>query len=112
MSYISYQDFDKVNIRVGTVIKVEEYKELNKPSLRLEIDFGKKIGIKKSSAQLLKYYSSKNIIGKQVIAVINFEKKQIGKFMSEVLILGLPDEENCPVLLSPDIKLPNGGKLF
>jgi len=109
---IKYGDFKKVDIRLGTIIKADEYRELKKPSIKLEIDFGENIGIKKSSAQLLKHYNPNKIIGRQVAAVINFKPKQIGKFISEVLVLGFPDEENCPVLFSPDIKLSNGVKLF
>ena len=109
---ISFQHFQDVDIRLGTVISAENYNELKKPSLKLVIDFGKEIGIKKSSAQLLKYYDSNKILGKQIAAVVNFKPKQIGKFISEVLVLGFPDKDNCPVLISPDIKLENGVKLF
>ena len=109
---ITYNDFDKVDIRVGTVISAQENLNLNKPSIVLEIDFGKKIGIKKSSAQLTKNYTSNDLINKQVAAVVNFEPKQIGKIISEVLVLGVPDLENEPVLLSPDKPVNNGGKLF
>lgn len=111
-NFITFDDFQKVDIRLGTIVKAEEYKGLKKPSLKLEIDFGKDIGIKKSSAQLIKYYNPNKIIGKQVAAVVNFRPKQIGKFISEVLVLGFPDEENCPVLISPDYKLSNGAKLY
>ena len=110
--FITYEEFRKVEIRLGTVIKAEEYLELKHPSIKLEIDFGEKIGIKKSSAQILKYYNPKNILGKQVAAVINFQPKQIGKFLSEVRVLGFPDNENISVLFSPDIKLDNGVKIF
>ncbi len=109
---IKYDDFKKVDIRLGTIVKADEYRELKNPSIKLEIDFGENIGIKKSSAQLLKHYNPNKIIGRQVAAVINFKPKQIGKFISEVLVLVFPDEENCPVLFSPDIKLSNGAKLF
>ena len=110
-NYITYQDFQKVDIRLGTIVHAEEYLELKNPSIKLEIDFGKKIGVKKTSAQLIKNYSINTIIGKQVAAVINFQPKQIGKFISEVLVLGFPDEKLQPILISPDIKLKNG-KLF
>ena len=110
--FISYEDFEKVNIRLGTIIKAHESTKLKKPSIILEIDFGEKIGIKKSSAQLQKHYDPSKIIGKQVAAVINFEPKQIGKITSEVLVLGVPDIESEPVLLSPDKPVNNGGKLF
>ena len=112
MNIISYDDFEKVDIRLGTIIQAEFYKEIKKHSIKMKIDFGEPIGIKKSSAQLIKYYKPEEIIGRQVAAVINFKPKQIGKFISEVLVLGFPDDENCPVLLSPDIKLKNGVKLF
>ena len=110
--YILYEDFEKVEIRLGTIIKAESYFELKKPSIKLQIDFGNKIGIKNSSAQLLKYYDDKKLLGKQVAAVINFKPKQIGKFISEVLVLGFPDDNNSPVLIVPELKLENGVKLF
>ncbi len=111
-NFIDYEKFENVDIRIGTVIEAYEYNELKKPSIILKIDFGKKIGIKKTSAQLQKYYKSNELINKQVIAVINFKPKQIGKIISEVLVLGVPDLENEPVLLSPDKQVNNGGKLF
>ena len=111
-NFINYKDFENVDIRIGTVIEAYEYNELKKPSIILKIDFGEKIGIKKTSAQLQKYYKSDELINKQVIAVINFEPKQIGKITSEVLVLGIPDLESQPVLLSPDKPVNNGGKLF
>tara|TARA_B100001057_G_scaffold3017_1_gene2740 strand:- start:648 stop:995 length:348 start_codon:yes stop_codon:yes gene_type:complete len=111
-NYINYTQFKNIDIRIGTVIEAYEYNELKKPSIVLKIDFGEKIGIKKSSAQLQKYYKVDELINKQVIAVINFEPKQIGKITSEVLVLGVPDIESEPVLLSPDKKVSNGGKLF
>ena len=109
---ISYSEFKKVDIRLGTIIEAVEYNKLHKPSILLQIDFGKEIGIKKSSAQLQKNYVAKNLEGKQVIAVINFEPKQIGKIISEVLVLGLPDNNNEPILLSPSTKMKNGIKLY
>ena len=109
---INYSDFEKIDIRLGTIIEACEYNKLKKPSILLKIDFGNKIGIKKSSAQLQKNYISKDLINKQVIAVTNFEPKQIGNIVSEVLVLGLPDKENEPILLSPSIKLQNGIKLY
>ena len=111
-NYINYKEFENVDIRVGTVIEAYEYNELKKPSIILKIDFGEKVGIKKTSAQLQKYYKSDELINKQVIAVVNFKPKQIGKIISEVLVLGVPDLENEPVLLSPDKTVNNGGKLF
>ena len=112
MSYLNYSDFVKVDIRIGTIIKAEENNILKNPSVVLEIDFGKEIGIKKSSAQLQANYKSQDLINKQVAAVINFAPKQIGKIMSEVLVLGFPDENNQPILFSPDLIVKNGGKLF
>ena len=111
-NFINYKEFENVDIRIGTVLEAYEYNELKKPSMILKIDFGEKIGIKKTSAQLQKYYKGDELINKQVIAVINFEPKQIGKITSEVLVLGVPDSESEPVLLSPDKKVNNGGKLF
>ena len=111
-NFINYKEFEDVDIRIGTIIEAYEYNELNKPSIILKIDFGEKIGIKKTSAQLQKYYKSDELINKQVIAVVNFKPKQIGKIISEVLVLGVPDVENEPVLLSPDKQVNNGGKLF
>ena len=105
---INFSDFNQVDIRVGTIISAE----LQKPSIILRIDFGKNIGIKKSSAQLLKNYNLKILIDKQIAAVINFPKKQIGSLISEVLVLGFPDNNNNPILISPDKKVTNGGKLF
>tara|TARA_B100000945_G_C20262510_1_gene539979 strand:+ start:385 stop:729 length:345 start_codon:yes stop_codon:yes gene_type:complete len=109
---INYLDFQKIDIRLGTIIDSREYNELRKPSILLKIDFGEDIGIKKSSAQLKQNYKASELINKQVIAVVNFEPKQIGKIFSEVLVLGLPDENNEPILLSPKIKLKNGIKLY
>ena len=112
MSDLSYSDFMKVDIRVGTIIKAEENNMLRQPSIVLEIDFGKQIGIKKSSAQLKANYNVKDLINKQVAAVINFPPKQIGTIMSEVLVVGFPDKQKEPILISPDFKVKNGGKLF
>jgi len=112
MTEISYSDFLKVDIRVGTILKAEINNILKKPSIILEIDFGKEIGIKKSSAQLQANYLVQNLINKQVAAVVNFPPKQIGKVISEVLVLGFPDKQNEPILFSPDFKIKNGGKLY
>src|SRR5271155_2515080 len=108
---IEFADFLKVDIRVGTIINVEDYPEARKPAYKLEIDFGA-LGKKRSSAQITNHYRKEDLIGKQVIAVVNFPPKQIGKFMSEVLTLGLPDEKGQVVLLEPTVKVPNGGRLF
>ena len=109
---IDYLDFEKVDIRVGTIIKVEENNNLKKPSLILKIDFGHSLGIKKSSSQLKDNYSISKLINKQVAAVVNFKPKQIGNLISEVLILGFPDDNNEPILISPERNIKNGGKLF
>ena len=109
---INYSDFEKVDIRVGTVLEAKINQKTNKPSIFLIIDFGEKIGKKKTSAQLTKHYLPEELIGKQLAAVINFPPKQIGKMKSEVLVLGFPDDESNPVLVMPSIKISNGGKLF
>ena len=109
---IDYLDFEKVDIRVGTIIEVEENNNLKKPSLILKIDFGNSLGVKKSSAQLKVNYSISELINKQVAAVVNFKPKQIGNLISEVLVLGFPDDNNEPILISPDRNIQNGGKLF
>ena len=109
---ISYSDFAKIEIRLGTIISAELNKKLRKPSFVLKIDFGEEIGIKKSSAQLTKNYRIEQLLHKQIVAVINFPKKQIGDLLSEVLVLGFPDENNEPILITPDKNLVNGGKLY
>ena len=109
---IVYGDFEKVEIRVGTVIEARFNDKSNKPSITLVIDFGEAIGRKKTSAQLTKHYKPEELIGKQLAAVTNFAPKQIGKMISEVLVLGFPDEENNPILVMPTKKVNNGGKLF
>jgi tRNA-binding protein len=109
---ISYDDFDRVDVRVGTVIAAEPFPEARKPAIKLQIDFGPAIGIKKSSAQLTQHYTPDALVGRQVVAVVNFAPRQIGKYMSEVLVLGVPDETGAVVLLHPDLKVPNGGKMF
>ena len=112
MNKIKFDDFEKIEIRVGTIIEAVENDNLKKPSIVLRIDFGKIIGIKKSSAQLRANYSLKNLLNKQVVAVVNFEPKQIGKIISEVLVLGFPDLDNEPILIVPDQKIQNGKKLY
>lgn len=108
---IQFADFMKVDIRVGTIVAVEEFPEARKPAYKLQIDFGP-LGVKRSSAQITTHYRKESLVGKQVIAVANFPPKQIGKFMSEVLTLGLPDENGRVVLVEPTQKVPNGSKLF
>ena len=109
---INYSEFTKIEIRVGTIISAKLNERLQKPSIVLQIDFGKEVGIKKSSAQLIKNYQSDQLINKQIAAVINFPQKQIGNLISEVLVLGFPDENGEPVLIGPDKKVANGGKLY
>lgn len=112
MNKINYDDFCKVDIRVGTIINVEDFPEARKPAYKLLIDFGPEIGTKKSSAQITKHYKKDELIGKSVIAVVNFPEKQIGPFKSEVLTLGLPDANGDVVLIEPSKIVPNGGRLF
>lgn len=107
MGSITWNDFEKVEMRVGTIIEANDFPEARKPAYQLTIDFGKEIGIKKSSAQITKRYSKEDLVGKQIIAVVNFPKKQIGKFMSECLVLGSVNEDEV-VLLSSDLKVENG----
>ena len=109
---IPFDDFDRVDIRVGTVIAAEPFPEARKPAIKLQVDFGQPIGIKKSSAQLTVHYTPEALVGRQVIAVVNFAPRQIGKFMSEVLVLGVPDANGAVVLLRPDLDVPLGGKMF
>lgn len=109
---ISFDDFLKVDIRVGTIVSVEPFPEARKPALKLAIDFGPAIGVKKSSAQITEHYAPEALVGRQVAAVVNFPPRQIGKFMSEVLTLGFPDAGGAVVLFAPDQKTPDGGRLF
>ncbi|MCF8507119.1 MAG: tRNA-binding protein [Hyphomonadaceae bacterium] len=109
---IGFDDFLKIDIRVGIVVAAEPFPEARKPAIKLRIDFGPEIGEKKSSAQITRHYSPDALVGKRVLAVVNFPPRQIGKFMSEVLTLGVPDEAGEVVLIAPDLDAPVGGRLF
>jgi tRNA-binding protein len=109
---IDYADFRRVDIRVGTIIAVEAFPEARRPAVKLQVDFGPAIGLKKSSAQITRNYQSETLVGRQVAAVVNFPPKQIGRFMSEVLVLGFPDASGEVVLIQPTQAVPNGGRLY
>ena len=109
---IGFDDFLKVDIRVGRIVEAEDFPEARKPAYKLKIDFGEAIGIKKSSAQITRHYSLDQLVGRQVLAVVNFPPRQIGPIMSEVLTLGVPDEEGEVVLLAPGHDVPLGGRLY
>ncbi|QFT97216.1 Methionine--tRNA ligase [Roseovarius sp. THAF8] len=108
---ITFDDFLKVDIRVGRITRAEPFPEAKKPAIKLWVDFGKELGEKKSSAQITKHYDPEGLVGKQVMAVVNFPPRQIGPVMSEVLVLGVSDEEGGIVLLSPDLDVPVGGRM-
>ena len=109
---ITYDDFERVDIRAGRIIRAEAYPEARKPAIKLWVDFGPEIGEKRSSAQITVHYKPEELVGKQVLAVVNFPPRQIGKFISEVLVLGLPDAAGEVVLIGPDQSVPIGGKMF
>lgn len=108
MNNLSWEDFEKIEMRIGTVIAVNDFPEARKPAYQLTIDFGEAIGILKSSAQITKRYTKESLVGRQIVAVVNFPKKQIGKFMSECLVLGAVGEDSDVVLLSPEVNVENG----
>ncbi len=112
MDTITFDDFLKVDIRVGTIVEAEPFPQARKPALKLRIDFGAEIGVRKSSAQITKHYEIEKLIGRQVAAVVNFPPRQIGKFMSEVLTLGFPDGADDVVMIGPDKPVPDGGRLY
>lgn len=112
MVEISFDDFMQVDIRVGRVIHAESYPEARKPAIKMQVDFGGDLGVKKSSAQVTTHYSPEGLIGRKVMAVVNFPPRQIGKFMSEVLVLGVPDDNGEVVLIAPDHDVPMGVRLF
>lgn len=109
---ITFDDFMKVDIRKGTIVEAEPYPEARKPAIKLRVDFGGEIGVKKSSAQITAHYVPDTLVGKEVLAVVNFPPRQIGKFMSEVLVLGVPDAAGEVVLITPDKTVPDGARLF
>lgn len=112
MAEISFDDFLKVDIRVGKIIEAEPFPQARKPAYKLKIDFGNDIGVKRSSAQITLHYKLEDLVGREVLAVVNFPPRQIGPFMSEVLTLGLPDENGDVVLLQPTKEVPIGGRIF
>ncbi|WP_420388478.1 tRNA-binding protein [Roseivirga sp.] len=112
MGLVEWQDFEKIEIRVGTVVSAKMNTSARKSAYILEVDFGQEIGVKKTSAQITDLYDCEQLIGKQVIAVVNFPPKQIGKMISEVLVTGFPNQEGKVVLCSPDFKVPNGSRLY
>ncbi len=112
MSEITFDDFQKVDIRVGKIVRAEPFPEACKPAIKLWVDFGEQIGQKKSSAQITKHYDPESLVGRKVLAVVNFPPRQIGKFMSEILVLGVPDDDGEVVLIKPDLDVPIGGRLY
>lgn len=106
------EDFDRLDIRVGTVVDAQPFPEARKPAIRLWVDFGGTLGVKRSAAQLTVHYAPDRLIGRQVVAVVNFPPRRIAGFESEILVLGLPDETGAVVLLKPDLRVPDGGRMF
>ncbi len=112
MAEISWEDFEKVDVRVGEILEAEPFPEARKPAIKLAVDFGPEIGTKRTSAQLTDHYEPGELVGKRVVAVVNFPPKRIAGFKSEVLVLGVPDENGAVVLLAPDKNVPLGGRMF
>jgi tRNA-binding protein len=112
LAQISWEEFEKVDIRVGNVVEAEPFPEARRPSIKLTVDFGPELGTKRTSAQLTAHYEPEGLVGRQVVAVVNFPPKRIAGFKSEVLVLGVPDEDGEVVLLSPDTEVPYGGRMF
>lgn len=112
MAEIAYDDFQKVDIRVGTITRAEPFPEARKPAIRLWVDFGGELGEKKSSAQITRHYVPEELVGRQVLAVVNFPPRQIGPMRSEILVLGVPDADGEVVLIGPGLKVPDGGRMF
>ncbi|PWS36332.1 tRNA-binding protein [Falsiroseomonas bella] len=112
MDQIAYADFERVDIRAGTVVDAQPFPEARKPAIKLWVDFGGEIGVKQSSAQLTVHYTPDRLIGRQVLAVVNFPPRRIAGFESQILVLGVPDENGAVVLLRPDLKVPDGGRMF
>ena len=111
-STATIEDFDRLDIRVGTIVDAQPFPEARKPSIRLWVDFGGSLGVKRSSAQITVHYAPDRLIGRQVMAVVNFPPRRIAGFESEVLVLGVPDENGAVVLLKPDLRVPDGGRMF
>ncbi len=111
-SRATIEDFDRLDVRAGTIVDAQPFPEARKPSLRLWVDFGGTIGVKRSSAQIVVHYAPDKLIGRQVMAVVNFPPRRIAGFESEVLVLGVPDENGAVVLLKPDLRVPDGGRMF
>ena len=112
MTTISFEDFERVEIRVGTITDAQPFPEARRPAYKLWVDFGGELGVKKTSAQITTHYALGDLVGRQVAAVVNFPPRQIGKFMSEILVLGFPDADGEVVMIGPDKPVPNGGRLY